>query len=101
MSFELTDIARVLGLSFLEIALSADNAIILGVLSHALPVHQRKKALLIGVFSAFILRAILLFLIIYIFEYPVFQFLGGLYLIYLAIRYFFKKTSTGEVQKQS
>lgn len=90
LSFEITDIARVFALSFLEIALSADNAVILGVLSRGLPVHLRQKALAIGILSALISRAALLFAVVYIFEYPIIQILGGLYLIYLSIRYFFR-----------
>jgi predicted tellurium resistance membrane protein TerC len=56
-SFAFADIPRIFTLVFLEILLSADNAIVLGVLSRSLPPHLRKKALFIGVASAFVLRA--------------------------------------------
>ena len=65
-TFDLIDIARVIALGFIEILLSADNAIVLGVLSRALPEIQRRKALYIGVISAFFLRAGAIFLVSFI-----------------------------------
>jgi len=93
-SFAFADFPRVLTLVFLEILLSADNAIVLGVLSHSLPVPLRRKALLIGIGSAFVLRAAALLGIALLFESIWFQVFGGAYLLYLAIRYLSKKRKT-------
>lgn len=89
--FAVSDIPRVFTLAFLEMLLSADNAVVLGVLSNALPVPLRRKALFIGVASAFFLRALALFLVAYLLEYTWIQLVGAAYLLYLCIRYFMKK----------
>jgi len=90
-TFDLIDIARVIALGFIEILLSADNAIVLGVLSRALPEIQRRKALYIGVISAFFLRAGAIFLVSFILHSPWLEILGAFYLLYLAIKHFIRK----------
>lgn len=89
--FELSDIPRVITLGFLEMLLSADNAVVLGVICSALPRDLRRKALFIGVISAFFLRAIAILLIAYLLEYTWLQAVGGGYLIYLSIHHFIKR----------
>jgi YkoY family integral membrane protein len=91
-TFDLIDVARLSSLTFLEILLSADNALVLGLLSRALPPHLRQRALHIGVFSAFIFRAIAILLVFSILDSPWVQLLGAAYLIYLSIHHFVKKT---------
>ncbi len=90
-SFALTDLPKVLVLSFLEILLSADNAVVLGILAHRLPEHQRTKALYIGTASAFIIRLFAILGIAYLIQYQWIQILGAVYLLYLAIHHFVKK----------
>jgi YkoY family integral membrane protein len=86
-SFALSDLPRVGTLSFLEIVLSADNALVLGVIAATLPAPLRKKALFIGIGSAFFLRAAALVFLAYLLKYPWIQLLGAIYLLYLCIRY--------------
>ncbi len=97
-SFALSDIPRVITLTFLEMLLSADNAIVLGVLTHSLPVPLRRKALYIGLVSAFILRAGALLAISFLLESIWFQIFGGLYLVYLSVRYFTKKGGSPNIK---
>ena len=87
-TFAASDLPKVALLSFLEIFLSADNAIILGLLTARLKAESRGIALAIGLFSAFILRALALFWIAALIQYPWIQYLGSAYLIYLSLRYF-------------
>ncbi len=87
-SFAFSDVPRIFVLAFLELLLSADNVVVLGVLSHTLPPQQRRKALLIGVASAFALRAAAILTIATLFENRWIQLAGAIYLIYLCIRYF-------------
>lgn len=90
-TFAFSDIPRIFTLAFLEILLSADNAVVLGLLTHSLPPLLRRRALFIGIASAFVLRAIALLGVVVLFESIWFQLLGGAYLVYLSIRYFFQK----------
>jgi len=93
MVFEFSDLFLLAALFFIEIALSADNAIVLGVLTHALPAPLRNKALYIGVGSAFFLRAGALFIVSWILSSAWLELLGAAYLLYLALSHFLKKTS--------
>ncbi len=97
--FALSDIPRVFTLAFLEMLLSADNAVILGVLSNALPQPLRRKALFIGVASSFVLRAVALLLAAYLLKYMWVQLLGAAYLLYLSLRYFLQGGKSTQVAK--
>ena len=88
-TFAFTDLFSLFFLVFLEILLSADNAVVLGVLTQKLPEHLRKKALYIGFFSAIFLRALALLLLLFFIHLVWVQILGALYLIYLSCKYFF------------
>ncbi|MBI5272545.1 MAG: hypothetical protein HY861_01005 [Chlamydiia bacterium] len=92
-TFSLIDIPRVALLAFLEVLLSADNAIVLGLISQALPYTLRKRALYIGAFSAFFFRAMGVLAAAYLLEYPWIQWCGGAYLLYLSCRHFLKQNS--------
>lgn len=87
----LSDVPRVFFLAFLELFLSSDNAIVIAVLSHSLPARLRRKALLIGITSAFFFRAAALLAISYLLVYTWIELLGAAYLLYLCIRYFTNK----------
>src|SRR3989338_2241645 len=95
-SFALTDIPRIFTLSFLELLLSADNAIVLGVIVHRLVPHLRKKALYIGVISAFFFRGLGLLSLSLLLQYDWIQMLGAGYLIYLSLNHFLKKRRSKE-----
>lgn len=88
-TFAFTDLFSLFFLIFLEILLSADNAVVLGFLTQKLPEHLRKKALYIGFLSAIFLRALALILLVFFIHLVWVQILGGLYLIYLSYRHFF------------
>ena len=76
-TFEYSDLARLGALAFIEMLLSADNAVVLGLLAHALPEKLRKKALFIGLASAFFLRAAALLAISFLIRYRWLQLIGA------------------------
>lgn len=86
-TFTYGDIPRVLVLVFLECLLSADNALVLAAIIKPLPKNQRSKALWIGIFSAFLLRGVAIFIAAYLISYFFIQALGGIYLLYLAFSF--------------
>ncbi len=89
-TFSLSDIPQVLILAFLEVLLSADNAIVLGVIASRLPPSLRNRALFIGFVSAWVFRLIGIAGIAFFLEYKWLQLLGSLYLLYLAAHHFLK-----------
>ncbi len=54
-----------------------------------LPKIQRKKALFVGIFSSFIFRALGVLFAAYFIQFFYLQLIGGLYLLYLAIRHLY------------
>jgi YkoY family integral membrane protein len=75
-------------LVLLEGLLSADNALVLAVMVRHLPKPQQKRALRYGIWGAFLFRAIAVVFAYQLIEFWQFKVLGGLYLIYLAVKHF-------------
>ncbi len=73
-------------LIFLEGVLSVDNALVLAILARHLPVKEQKKALTYGLIGAFIFRFIALAMVTYLVRWRWVKFVGGGYLIYIAIK---------------
>lgn len=90
-SLTIGDIPRVVALAFLEMLLSADNAIVLSLITKPLASALRSRALYIGFLSAFFFRFLGILGIAFLFKYPFIQALGALYLLYLSLRHFIKK----------
>ncbi len=75
-------------LVILEALLSADNALVLAVMVRHLPAVQQKRALRYGIWGAFLFRLIAVLLASYLLQFWQLKFLGGLYLLYLAVSHF-------------
>lgn len=80
-----------IALALTEISLSGDNALVNASLATALPLALQRRAVFFGIAIGAILRVIALGLAVYVAHYPVIQLIGGAYLIYLAVKSFFKK----------
>lgn len=100
--FSLTDLPKLFFLAFLEIILSADNAIVIGLLAACLPEKLRSKALYIGLISAFFIRALAVILLSFFIKYRWVQILGAGYLLFLSGQYFVreKKPNPDNLQKR-
>lgn len=73
----------ILNLIIIESLLSIDNATVLAIMVKDLPEEQRKKALKIGIWCAYIFRGIAMFFASTLIKIWWLKFLGGLYLIYI------------------
>ncbi|WP_306298916.1 TerC family protein [Bacillus sp. OV166] len=88
------NILEIFGLSFavllkiilINIVLSGDNAVVIAMASRNVPKKQQKKAIFWGTFGAIILRLIFAVAIIYLLDVPFVTFIGGLLLVYIAIK---------------
>lgn len=76
-------ILAIFALIGLEILLSGDNAVVLGVMAKHLPKHQQKKALYYGLWGAVIFRFICFFFIAQLMNYWQIMAVGSVYLLYL------------------
>jgi len=73
----------------LEAVLSADNAIALASIAQGLKDKEKQNyALNIGLLLAYVLRVTLIITATWVVQYWQFEFIGGLYLLWLVFRYF-------------
>lgn len=86
----------ILSLAVMECLLSADNALVLSAFVQRLPKHQQRKALVYGLWGAYIFRFILIGLGAYLIHLWFIKLLGALYLLWLAIKFFIDKHSPKE-----
>lgn len=87
---EASILSVILILVALEVILSADNALILGVLVQKLPHHLRRKALFYGILGAYVLRGLALLFAAWVIKLWWVQVLGAAYLLYIALKHFLK-----------
>lgn len=78
-------------LVLMEGLLSADNAIALAVQVKHLPEKQRKKALMYGLWGAYVFRFIAIGIGVYLVNFWIVKLIGGLYLLWLAVKFFMDK----------
>src|SRR5512144_996150 len=88
-SLQAVDLLTVGTLAILEGLLSVDNALVLAILVRSLPKRQQKKALMYGLAGAFTFRFLALIFAAYLMKLVVFKFIGGGYLIFLAMKHMF------------
>ncbi|HPW68583.1 MAG TPA: TerC family protein [Deltaproteobacteria bacterium] len=84
-----TDLIAIGTLAILEGILSVDNSLVLAILVRTLPKDQQRKALTYGIAGAFLFRLIALIFAAYLIKFLIFKIVGGLYLVYLAMKHMF------------
>lgn len=75
----------------LDLVLSGDNAVVIGMAARNLPAEQRKKAILLGTGVAIVLRAALTMIATYLLKIPLLMTVGGLLLIWIAVKLLIEK----------
>lgn len=70
----------------IDLILSGDNAVVIGMAARNLPVEQRKKAILIGAGAAVLLRAALTAVATYLLKIPLLMTAGGILLLWVAVK---------------
>jgi len=70
----------------IDLVLSGDNAVVIGMAAHRLPPQQRKKAILIGGAAAIVLRIVLTAIAALLLRVSGLQLLGGTLLLWIAFK---------------
>ncbi|MGE7667638.1 TerC family protein [Ureibacillus composti] len=78
----------ILSLAVMECILSADNALVLSAFVRPLPKEQQKKALVYGLWGAYIFRFIFIGLGTVLIKFWPIKLIGALYLLYLGFKFF-------------
>ena len=79
-------LSSILGIVIIDLVLSGDNAVVIGMAAHRLPHAQRTRAILIGGGAAIGLRILLTAIAALLLKIPGLQLVGGLLLIYIAFK---------------
>jgi len=78
----------------LEGVLSIDNALVLGLLAKRVPKRLQGRALTYGLVGALIFRMAAIGAAAFLLQFTLVKFLGGAYLIYVAVKHFFFEKKT-------
>ncbi|RWZ55142.1 TerC family protein [Halobacillus fulvus] len=70
----------------IDLILGGDNAVVIALASRNLPKEQRNKAILLGTGLAIGARVLLTAVALYLLQIPFLQLIGGLLLVYIAIK---------------
>src|SRR5205823_920225 len=92
-TFDPHDLAIIGLLVILEGVLSIDNALVLGLLARRLPKVLQGKALTYGLVGAFVFRILAIAAASFLLHWRLVKFLGGAYLVYVAVKHFFFESS--------
>ena len=92
----LTTIFIILNIVLLEIVLSIDNAAVLSTMVGQLPKSEQKKALTWGIIGAYLFRGVALLFATVLIKLIWLKVVGGLYLVYLAIKSLSYQSDTKE-----
>ena len=90
-----TALLVILNLVLIEGLLSIDNAAVLATMVLDLPDRQRKRALRIGLIFAYVFRGLALLFASWLIKIMWLKLIGGAYLLYLFIQFFYKKIFSG------
>lgn len=79
-------LSAVLSIVLIDLVLSGDNAVVIGMAAHRLPPRQRRFAILFGGGAAIVLRIALTAVATYLLTIPALRAIGGLLLFWIAFR---------------
>ncbi len=91
------DALQILQIIIIDIVLSGDNAVVIALAAHKLPVHQRKRAILWGGGIAIGMRILFTMLMAFLLMIPGLRFFGGLLLVWIAIKLLKGEEEEGEI----
>ena len=80
----------------INLVLSGDNAVVIGMAAHPLPTRQRRLAILVGGGAAITLRVLLTAVAAYLLALPALKAIGGILLLWIAFQLLEKNTEAQE-----
>ena len=86
MSFDFTDLAALVQVVLIDLALAGDNAVAVGLAASALPHKQQRQAIFIGIVAALVLRIGFALITVQLLAIRGILFFGGALLIWVAWR---------------
>ncbi|MDN4527683.1 TerC family protein [Fictibacillus fluitans] len=93
-------LVNLLEILLINIVLSGDNAVVIALACRNLEERHRNKAIFFGTFGAVFLRVVLTFVAVYLLKIPFLNFVGGLLLLWIAIK-LLKGEEEGDIEANS
>lgn len=81
----------------IDLVLSGDNAVVIGMAARKLPLEQRKKAIIYGTMAAVLLRVSLTLVAVWLLQVPLLKTVGGLLLLWIAVKLLVDENNQGNV----
>jgi YjbE family integral membrane protein len=94
------DLVKLLQVVFVNLVLSADNAIVVGIAAAGLPVHQRLRVMAIGIAGATVLRIVFALFTVQLLEIDGLRLVGGLVLLWICWK-LWSELRSGELSEQA
>ncbi len=92
-------LAALMGVMVINVVLSGDNAVVIGMAAHRLHGRQRLLAIIFGGGLAVVLRIVLTVVAAYLLKIPALQFIGGILLLWIAYKLLMEEV--GETEHKS
>jgi YjbE family integral membrane protein len=93
MNFNLDFLSAFVSIVLIDLILSGDNAVVIALAVRSLPREKRQKAIIIGSGAAVLLRVVLTFFAIQLLAIPYLKVVGGVMIIWIAIKLFLEDSS--------
>lgn len=77
-------LSAIVSIVIIDMVMSGDNAVVIGMAAHSLPQRQRNMAILFGGASAVLLRVAITSIATVLLQIPVIKLIGGLLLVWIA-----------------
>lgn len=90
---------KLMGVMVVNLVLSGDNAVVIGMAAHRLHGRQRTMAILFGGGAAVVLRILFTIIAAFLMNIPALQFVGGLLLIWIAYKLLMEEVGGTEEHK--
>ena len=101
INFNWEFLTSLLSIIMINVVLSGDNAVVIAMAVRSLPRAQRQKGILIGAAGAVLLRIILTFFVARFLETPYLKVIGGLLILWLAVKLFVDVNPENEVGREA
>ena len=101
ISFSWEFFAALLSIILIDLILAGDNAVIIAMAVRSLPRKQRRKGILLGSGAAVLLRVVLTFFAAQLLQTPYVKFIGGLFILWIAVKLFVEGNPGEEVHREA
>jgi YjbE family integral membrane protein len=93
LNFNLDFLSAFVSIILIDLILSGDNAVVIALAVRSLPREKRQKAIFIGSGAAVLLRIFLTFFAVQLLAIPYLKIIGGLMIIWIAVKLFLEDSS--------